>query len=450
MALRSRGGSPGLTAAVAVFGVLFFICLVLAVVFFVQTGKYKQQVATAERDMRAFVSRTEMSQPQITELRSGGGSVVGKLLEQRQWAFRTIAGDGDAEPEAVRKQVADAGVAEGKALLTAVKEQQAQLTEAQKLLSQQQAMLQQAAAELMATQQRRQAQADGFEAAVTQLQGNLDQQGASFNAYQQTVGQEQRQLATLLEDIRRRSESTELELRQRNAQLEAENAALRRRISELTLSQGGESTTVDPSLLADGRIVTIDPRGRWVYIDRGRRQHIVLGMTFEVYDHAAAVGEGPDGRGKATIQVVDIIDNSSQCLVVRTSPGKTIQEGDVIANVVYSPDATFNFYVYGKFDIDERGVGSEADRKRIEKMITQWGGNLMQELTYDVDFLVLGEAPPRPAPAGGTIDPVEITRQMRLRAEYDRYQQLLDRAREMSIPVLNENRFLTLVGFYER
>lgn len=450
MALRPRGGSPGLTAAVVAFGILFFISLILAVVFFVQAGKYQTQVEAVDRDLRAFVSRTEMTQPEITALRGRGGTIVGKLLEQRQWAFRTISGDETAELEVIQSQVTEAGLAEGKALLTLVNELRTTLDQSHQTLQQQQAMLQQAAAELLQVQQRRQAQSQGFEAAVSQLQGNLDQQGAQFTAYQQRVSQEQRQLAALLEELRRSSEMSELEVRQRSVQLETENAALRRRISELTLSHDGESTALDPSLLPDGQIMAIDPRGRWVYIDRGRAHRVVLGMTFEVFEHAAAVADSGDGRGKATIQVVDIIENSSQCLVVRSSPGKTLQEGDVIANAVYSPDATFNFHVHGRFDVDDTGRTTDEDRRRIERMITQWGGRLMDELTYEVDFLVLGAAPAPPVLLADTIDPVEITRQLRLRAEYDRHQQLLERAREMSIPVLNQNRFLTLVGFFER
>ncbi len=450
MALRPRGGSPGLTAAVVAFGILFFISLILAVVFFVQSGKYQTQAEAVDRDLRAFVSRTEMTQPEVMALRGGGGTVVGRLLEQRQWAFRTISGDETAELEVIQGQVTEAGVAEGKALLTVVNELQTRLDQSRQTLEQQQALLQQAAVELTQVQQRRQAQGETFETAVTQLQGNLDQQGAQFSAYQQHVSQEQQQLARLLEDLRRSSEMSELEVRQRSAQIEAENAALRRRISELTLSRDGESTTLDPSLLPDGRIMAIDPRGRWVYIDRGRAHRIVLGMTFEVFEHAAAVADSVDGRGKATIQVVDIIENSSQCLVVRTTAGRTLQEGDVIANAVYSPDATFNFHVHGKFDVDDTGQATERDSQRIKRMITRWGGRLMDELTYEVDFLVLGESPSPPATLSDTIDPVEITRQLRLRAEYEQHQELLARAREMSIPILNQNRFLTLVGFFER
>jgi hypothetical protein len=118
--------------------------------------------------------------------------------------------------------------------------------------------------------------------------------------------------------------------------------------------------------------------------------------------------------------------------------------------VVYSPYSTFNFHVHGRFDVDKTGQATEDDRQRIERMITRWGGRLMEELTYEVDFLVLGQSPPPPMVLPDTIDPVEITRQIRLRAEYERHEQLLERAREMSIPVLNQNRFLTLVGFFER
>ena len=83
-------------------------------------------------------------------------------------------------------------------------------------------------------------------------------------------------------------------------------------------------------------------------------------------------------------------------------------EGDLIANAVYDPNMHFRFMVSGDFDIDGTGQTSTTDRKRIEGMVTQWGGELETpvegkavSLNYDVDFLVLGQEPGAASAAEG-------------------------------------------------
>jgi hypothetical protein len=84
-------------------------------------------------------------------------------------------------------------------------------------------------------------------------------------------------------------------------------------------------------------------------------------------------------------------------------------------------------------------------------MISRWGGELLEDLSYDTDFLVLGVEPvlPDPLPAD-VIDPVRIAQDAALRRQFSRYQELRARAAEMKVPILNQNRFLHLVGYYTR
>ncbi|MCC7146325.1 MAG: hypothetical protein IT443_07755 [Phycisphaeraceae bacterium] len=451
MAVRSRGGSPGLTVALAVFGILFFLTLVATVVFLVQTTGLRKTLAAAQQDLSVYARPGEQADPRVLALKADrSGSVVGKLLEQRAWAFTAITGNAEAEFDAVQAAVKETGLSEGESLLPVLKRHQTLTEEAQRVASEQRAAINQLAAEFEQLGVGKKQQGEAFTKAVGDLDGRLQQQRDDFGKYEQTSGGKLTELASSIEQIRRQAESSVLELRQRNEQLGAENASLRQRIKDMVPSREGSGPTVDPSLLPDGHIVTIDPRGRWVYIDRGRRQHVVLGMSFEVFDQIARADDSGQLRGKATVLVVDIIEDSAQCQVVRTTPGTTVQEGDIIANLVYSPDATFNFYVYGDFDIENTGNATEADRRRLEEMIQQWGGKVQAELSYQTDFLVLGKQPPEPMPLVDVIDPVEIRRRTLLREAYNRYQELIQKAREMSIPVLNQNRFLTLVGYFER
>jgi len=240
---------------------------------------------------------------------------------------------------------------------------------------------------------------------------------------------------------------------------DAEIQDLRRRIQQLMqiLQPGGsKDTTVDPSRQVDGSIMSTIPQDNLVTIDLGEKDHVLLGLTFEVFDKKTGVvrDEFNDVRGKATIEVVRVKGSTSECRVVRTERGKTIMEGDVIANAVYDRNRTFKFYVYGNFDIDNDGRESPTDTRRIKSMIEQWGGVVATEFGYDVDFLVLGVKPQvttRPAADGTDIrTPVEIEADAAREREALKFTQLIGDAGLLRIPVLNQNRFLWLIGYYER
>jgi predicted nuclease with TOPRIM domain len=126
----------------------------------------------------------------------------------------------------------------------------------------------------------------------------------------------------------------------------------------------------DPSTLVDGRIVDTIGGSDEVYIDRGKQDRIVLGMTFEVYDDESALQEidrltGEMPRGKASLQVVQVRETTSKCMITRAIPGRPVVRTDVIANAVYDPNYVFKFMVHGKFDVDGDGRRDAARRPRL-------------------------------------------------------------------------------------
>ncbi|MEM6756327.1 MAG: hypothetical protein AAF586_04100, partial [Planctomycetota bacterium] len=97
------------------------------------------------------------------------------------------------------------------------------------------------------------------------------------------------------------------------------------------------------------------------------------------------------------------------------------------------------------------GQSSAADRRQIESMIERWGGETVEAFSPDVDFLVLGAEPELPDPLPpGTTDPVLIQEQVRAQRAYETWQDLAAQAADFQVPVLNKNRFLGLIGYYER
>jgi hypothetical protein len=192
-----------------------------------------------------------------------------------------------------------------------------------------------------------------------------------------------------------------------------------------------------------------------VYVSLGRADRLQMGMTFEVFDanELVKLDEYERVRGKATLEVVSVEEATSIARIVRQERGRPVQEGDAIVNLVYDPQAVYKFYVYGEFDIDGDGVPDENGIDTIKSRVRQWGGRVSDSLTYDVDYLVLGMEPPLPtAPPEGEVDPVKIAQYVQAQREYETYQELIGEARSPSlqIPILNQNRFLALTGYYDR
>ena len=71
-------------------------------------------------------------------------------------------------------------------------------------------------------------------------------------------------------------------------------------------------------------------------------------------------------------------------------------------------------------------------------------------LSPETDFLVLGQEPPLPEEPRDKTDPVTIENYNKAKSKYETYQNLMVQAKKLSIPVLNQNRFLTMVGYYQR
>ena len=71
-------------------------------------------------------------------------------------------------------------------------------------------------------------------------------------------------------------------------------------------------------------------------------------------------------------------------------------------------------------------------------------------MSFDTDYLVLGAEPSFPNKPDDELDLV-LMREYRVGLEnFQAYQDLLGTAQGLGIPVLNQSRFLDLVGYFER
>ena len=214
--------------------------------------------------------------------------------------------------------------------------------------------------------------------------------------------------------------------------------------------KGKRVSSQDEYALVDGEIISVDPAARTAVISRGRRDKIVLGMTFAVYAEATAIRPDPQSgeypAGKATIEIIKIDERTATARILRETRGNPVVRGDVIANAVYDPRKTYKFMVYGNFDADGDGRATFEEQANIRARIEAWGGQVLSELTGDTDFLVLGEPPVLPPEPPGNA-PIEVINfYVAIRRQAERYNALFNQAQSTSIPVLNQNRLFTLTG----
>ena len=286
---------------------------------------------------------------------------------------------------------------------------------------------------------------------TTEMQGQMAQLAAFRQQNEGTV-----------EQIRTSSNTTLTQAQQQNEQLTAQlnqaQATIKQRDTQIEqLTQRLKGVRVNPNEASiqkpDGQIVRL-PGNNLAVINLGLGDQIVQGMTFEVYDKYTGVpalgadgtreGEMPSGKG--SIEVVRIGPGFSECRIIRKEPGISMVQGDLVVNLVYDKTQKYNFVVYGEFDLDNDGRTAPGDAEVIRRLVTQWGGHVVNDVNVNTDFVVMGTEPKVDAKPPAD-DAVAMAAYQRNVAELDKYLDTRKQAMSLNIPILNQNRFLNFVGY---
>jgi hypothetical protein len=323
---------------------------------------------------------------------------------------------------------------------------------------------------------------------------------------QKNVEALQTQNATSLADVTKASAGSMETFTQQIAERDTQIAKLTPQIPALTkeldvAKRALKSFRMDPSdnlvRRPDGVITRISEDRRTCYIDLGEGDRIVPGMTFEVYDASkgipslkqdiagfedeeakrsraasaklnASTGLSANSRGerydtqlpeggKGSIEVISVgPGHTSTCRIIKSIAQAGIRAGDQIANLVYDKNVRFKFVVFGQYDLDYNGITTLSDTATIKRLVEQWGGkvtaaNTADDITPDVDFIVMGIAPVVPTlSAEDANNPGAQAAVAKAKADKDAYDNVLQRAREFSIPVLNQTRFLYYTGYFDQ
>ena len=418
---------------------LFLVAAVLAVVFYVKYDKQTKALAEAQTD--ANKARTD-----VRTAKTDVESLV-ELITGRKDKSITAATAGNDAKDALNtgpaKNFADAGLAKAIRGLNDVIAADAKTID--DLKGQESNLTKQ----IETMQQERQTQGAQREADVAK--NTQDMEAAKAEVRTELTAQIQR-----LEQTLKDKDTAITEKDKQLAEMAADNEKKTRdlqvkdtRVEELTKTirefKGGKGKPTEAMLRQrDGRIVKISPDLGVVYIDLGQIDKIEPGMTFSVY--SVQTGIPDDGKGKAKLLVKNVSAGTSECAVTESSHDDPLAEGDIVANIAFSPTRTYSFVVEGDFDVYNEGHASPQGNRMIRNIVEQMGGHIMDKLTVDTDFVVMGEEPSMPSKPAADAPQTDVQIYKEKLAAYERYAALKTAAASLQVPVLNTSRFLAFTG----
>jgi len=198
----------------------------------------------------------------------------------------------------------------------------------------------------------------------------------------------------------------------------------------------------------DAQIVRIDSQNGIIYLDAGIKDHVYRGLTFAIYDRNKPIPE--DGEGKAEIEVFQVAEQVSAARIVKSDTKNPVGKNDIVANLIWDRNMPNRFVVAGEFDFNNDGRIDADGAQRIAELIERWGGIVADDITVDTDFLIIGIEPVslrRPSQQELDMDPMAQQRYELSIKKTGNYNQLLDKAAGLGIPVFNKKRFLFLIGY---
>ena len=457
---RSNAGNQGTIFALVVFVIIAVLTTVLAVLFYLDNQKVKEQSANRTQEYNTYIRENERSRYNELRLaaRDSDKSVVAYLVEGRDTLAEMVAGDDklgvktiDTKLQRILEQLpAEKGKQlEGKSLLFAVEQLGADLAAAQgqnaglgQRLSQLQEDIEALADSRAAIEEAHETQMSRLEEEKSSL---LETNSETQSQKDTLVGGLQDQLRTANEDLRNRQRQFDAQLQSVQAELavvRSLNEKLKGELEELR-------PKFDPLVVAeraDGHVVTVLPTEGTGFINLGRENLINKGMTFEVYSAHAGVTPADKGRGKASLEVTNVGPYSSEVRISRSTPGDPVIAGDIIANVVYDPNRKYTFMVVGDFDLNRDGRVDPNGTDVVKQMVLDFGGVLTDKIALQTEFLVMGADLDPPIQPSSDADPLQRRRYEIARKQFDKFTQLKADAAQLSIPVLNQTRFFHFIG----
>ncbi len=423
---RSGGGGSGSIIGLVVFGAAFFICLILAIVFYTQVDGAQQAASAARAELDTVQNSADIDDETLkTLVADGQGTTVRRLLT----SYENLREDLDTSQSEVIRLTDELSAAN-----TQLSTAQANAASAQASLNQ-------------ATQARQ------------QIESSLRQDVQGLTSTVSAISSENDRLKSLvdisIQELDQTYQNQITSLRDQNRERENTLAAKNREIEDLQfqlVELAGDTPENVAITRGDATIVSQLPDQDKVYLDIGRSANLRRGTSFRIFDPETLIKlEDPDGEnGKGVVEIINLEEDSAVGRIVRREPRAVIRNGDKLVNVVFDPNRVFRFHLFGQFDIDYDGSPDSNGLEQVKSMVRRFNGRLADDLTFGTDYLVLGVEPELPTQPDDELDLAKMNEFRVALDNYNAYQERINQAKELGVPVLNQNRFYDLVGYYER
>lgn len=415
-----------------------------------------EEAANATRRLQSYGTPPPYFADEAT---ARGTNVFAAMREDFEALARLVTGKADAvrpaieaEADKLLSEVAAAtsgAVHPGDTLLTAISRLHTTLVQMRQSVAQLQGNLEQlrkANEELSngveAARQEFKQQLDALDAELARIRQERDE---ALSAKDRQLAEQQAAADALNEEFSR----FRVEKQQADRRYEIETERLRRFISDLQakieeLRPAGFDVN-DILTKADGRVLRAIPGSDVVYINLGERDRIRPGMTFVAFSPFG--DRGVDYRGKASLEVTAVMSDTAECRVHPVRGAQPLIEGDIIVNIAYERNRLPKFVVRGEFDLNYDGQVDWDGLEQITAKIREWGGQVVPELDETVDFVVIGRGP-QVSPLRDEQSASAVVRDLvaAQQNERDQFYELIERARTLYIPTINQNQFLFLTG----
>ena len=470
MAARQATQSNAMLYSLITFVALFIIATVCAVIFYVKSEEYRTNSENNLAKLEEVANRSEQNKlAQIVGKPKGNVSYLGTMESLNDELYKIILGKTvpESTPATVKfnevsmsiqsvlenlaQDVTPTMGPDGIALLNTIEDLKQKLDNARAELDNSDAITENLQADLEDAQTKNEQEKEQFLAELNQFQTNYDQIREQFNELQQTM---KKYVDEQIQEFQDKLEAEQAKLRQKQLDLQETDDKLKEteglldtalvKLKDIKPTPNIEVQAFKP----DAQIIRVDLQNGIVYLGIGTNDHVYRGLTFAIYDRNQPIPE--TGEGKAEIEVFRVDEQVSAARIVKSDKKNPIVKEDIVSNLIWDSKTSNRFVVVGDFDFNNDERPDKEGQKRVIELIERWGGTLMDDVTVDTDFIVVGPAPTalsRPTQDELDIDPMAQQRYDQSLEKVKKYDALLKKANDLSVPVFNQKRFMYLIGY---
>ena len=477
MAVARPGGSSftAIHVWLVVFVVLWLGSTVWLVIMFTNQQQLIDQAKSAQSDKKAFVTPKESSDPTFQALQSYARSmstpqpVAAVMLNEIHSLGRRITGDpsaslalADAQIDELLRVIKEAKLVpkpeeldKANGLVSLLGRMHAWFVEQRNARLSAEKQLADAGKRLAAATKTVEELTGKFDSSLADMKKQVEDLQNSKSQFEAAKGAEVEDLAKRIaaaqESMGQLRQDMQKQATNFGSAIRSQQEIIGQQLAKLGDVQGPPPQGAQEDVMAReaiGRILRALPGDTLVHIDLGELDGVTLGMRFSVYSGDRDIPA--DGRGKALIEAISISPQTSECRVVSpAAEDDPILENDKVQNIILSRNRNRKqrFVVIGGFDIDYDGTIDPSGAAKIRAYIERFGGEVVDAVDAQTDYVVVGRKVGEIAPAkGAAVDATAGPANRDAMKLGQTYEESLARAQALNVPRLRQDVFLNFIG----